>query len=378
MNLVMKRILVVEDQRIVGLDIQGKLEGLGYEVPSIVSRGEDVLETAKKTRPNLVLMDIRLEGKMDGIEAAVQLRHSLDVPVVYITAYADDDTLKRAKLTEPYGYLLKPFEERDLCITIEMALYKHSVERKLRESEIWLSTTLNSIGDAVIATDRKGYINFMNPAAERLTGWNKEDAVYKHINDILKITDEDTDKPVKGFVEAVFKGKTVLRLVENTLLFNRQDDAIAITASAAPISNEKGNILGAVFVIRNISGKKRAEEELRIRDWAMKSSISAIVLADLEGRLTYVNPSFLSMWGYKQREALGRSIVGLWQNRDRAMEMLNSLNDKGSFIGEITAQKKDTSLFDVQLIASIVKDRSNKPICMMASFVDITDRKRAI
>ena len=155
----MTKVLVVEDQRIVAKDIQAKLEGLGYEVPAIVSYGEQVQDIAERTRPDLVLMDIKLEGAMDGIEAAVKLRHAMEIPVIYITAYADDDTLKRVKLSEPYGYLLKPFEERDLSITIEIALYKHRMEKKLKENERWFSTMLNSIGDAVIATDKLSLIH---------------------------------------------------------------------------------------------------------------------------------------------------------------------------------------------------------------------------
>jgi signal transduction histidine kinase len=126
-------ILVVEDERLVALDIQAILESRGYIVPGIASAGEEAVEMACETRPDLILMDIRLRGQMDGVQAAEEIRTRFDIPVVYLTAYADEATLERAKITEPFGYLLKPFEDRELCSTIEMACYKHQMERKLRQ-----------------------------------------------------------------------------------------------------------------------------------------------------------------------------------------------------------------------------------------------------
>src|SRR4028119_831448 len=171
------KILIVEDESIVAFNIQNRLEGLGYVVAAIVSSGEAALQIAAQNHPDLVLMDIKLKGRIDGIEAAAQIRNCFNIPVVYLTAYTDDETLNRAKLTEPYGYILKPFESRDLCTTIEVALYKHQMEQELREREQWLTTTLKSIGDAVITTDAKGLVTFMNPVAEMLTCWKQEEVL---------------------------------------------------------------------------------------------------------------------------------------------------------------------------------------------------------
>ena len=128
-------ILVVEDEAAVALDVRSTLQRLGYGVPAAVGRGRDAIERASALRPDLVLMDIHLRGDMDGVETAQHVRQVLDIPVIYLTAYADPATLQRARVTEPYGYLLKPFHERELHIVIEMALYRHEMERRLRESE---------------------------------------------------------------------------------------------------------------------------------------------------------------------------------------------------------------------------------------------------
>jgi diguanylate cyclase (GGDEF)-like protein/PAS domain S-box-containing protein len=129
------RILVVEDERIVALDLQSRLQILGYDVITTVATGAEAIETAEQSRPDLVLMDIMLKGEMDGITAAEQVRGRLAIPVIYLTACADEPTLQRAKITEPFGYILKPYDDRELHGHIEIALYKHSIERRLRESE---------------------------------------------------------------------------------------------------------------------------------------------------------------------------------------------------------------------------------------------------
>jgi len=129
------KILVVEDEIIVAKDLQNKLEKLGYSVPAFINRGEDVIQKIEETKPNIVLMDIKLQGKMDGIEASNRMKPHFDIPVVYLTAYADDQTLKRAKMSTPFGYILKPYQTRELHTIIEIALYKHEMEEELKKSE---------------------------------------------------------------------------------------------------------------------------------------------------------------------------------------------------------------------------------------------------
>src|SRR6478609_185571 len=127
------RILVVEDRRLIAADIENTLKKLGYVVVGSVSSGEDAISTSDRLRPELVLMDVRLRGQMDGIQAAEIIRDRLDVPVVYLTAYADEETILRAKKTTPFGYLVKPFNDRKLRATIEIAFYTHRMERTLAD-----------------------------------------------------------------------------------------------------------------------------------------------------------------------------------------------------------------------------------------------------
>lgn len=144
-------VLVVEDESIVAKDIQNSLKKLGYSVPSVENSGEDAIDAAGEHRPDLILMDIMLKGEISGIEAAEQIKNRYQIPVIFLTAYADESTLSKAKVTEPYGYIIKPFKEIDLHTSIEMALYKHSKEQEVRkERDLYSSIVLDKSADDCI------------------------------------------------------------------------------------------------------------------------------------------------------------------------------------------------------------------------------------
>src|SRR5712691_3471941 len=131
----MVKILIVEDEHIIALDLQARLKRLGYEVVGAVPSGKEALEGVAVARPDLALMDITLEGNMDGVQAGKRLREGFHIPVIYLTAHVDEATMQRAKITHPFGYLVKPYEEKTLHRTIQMALYTHQMEQKLQESQ---------------------------------------------------------------------------------------------------------------------------------------------------------------------------------------------------------------------------------------------------
>lgn len=164
------QVLVVEDESIIAEDIRISLQNLGYSVPSVVSSGEMAIKKVKENNPDIVLMDIILQGEMDGIEAAKQIHLNYDIPVVYLTAYSDEKILERAKITEPFGYLIKPFKERELEINIEIALYKHEMGKKLKKSKEFFEGVLESIVSGVWVTDKDDVIVYANKSMEAVTG----------------------------------------------------------------------------------------------------------------------------------------------------------------------------------------------------------------
>jgi PAS domain S-box-containing protein len=264
------QILVVEDEIIIAEDIQKKLKKMGYSVPAVVSSGEDAIKEVTENNPDLVLMDIIIHGEIDGIETVEKIHSFSDVPVIYLTAYADQTTLERAKITEPFGYLLKPFKERELLITIEMAIYKHKMEKKLkesekklRESERWLSAAIKSIGDGVIATDLKGIIKIMNPFAEALTGWKQEEASGKHLSIVFNVASSEKNKNVEDPVVKVIREGSFYGLSDKTILITKNNMEIPIDLIGTPITDEKNDIIGVVLVFYDIIERKQQEDRIK-------------------------------------------------------------------------------------------------------------------
>lgn len=290
------RILVVEDEAIIAKNLQRQLENYGYTVPAVVATGEDAVKEASGNNIDLVLMDIVLLGEMDGIEAGGQIHSKFDIPVIYLTAYADETMLERAKITEPFGYIVKPFEDRELHSTIQMALYKYNMEKKLRKSEKWLTTVLNSIGDAVIVTDTKGCILFINPVAEKLTGWNEQESIGKDLDEIYKITKEDTGEPVEDSVKKILNDGSNIGLLNRTILITKNGNKIPIDYSGAPIKDDKGNVTGVVLVFHDITERRKIEEEIRKSkvEWEITfdNVRELIILIDKELNITRCNKSF--------------------------------------------------------------------------------------
>jgi two-component system cell cycle sensor histidine kinase/response regulator CckA len=257
------QIMVVEDESIIAEDIQAMLESLGYTVPAVALSGEEAIRKAVETHPDLVLMDIVLKGTMDGVEAAQYLRTHHHMPVIYVTAYADEKTLRRAKITEPLGYILKPFDERALHTAIELALHKHRMEKQVKDSEQWLATTLRSIGDAVLATDARGCVTFLNPVAEALTGWRQEEALGRPVTEVFQIMEEERpmsrDHPV---VRALREG-VAIDLANHDLHLRAKDGRERpVDDSVAPIRDADGRLIGAVVVFRDITERRQFEEQL--------------------------------------------------------------------------------------------------------------------
>ena len=245
-------ILVVEDEGVIALDIRATLAHLGYSVPGAVATGREAVAKVAELRPQLVLMDIHLRGDMDGVEAAREIRERFDVPVIYLTAYADPATLQRARVTEPFGYLLKPFEERELHVVIEMALHRHELERRLRESERWLAATLRSIGDSVIATDAAWHIRFMNPAAERLTGWSAAEAAGRELAEVLRVSLPSMPRASVTGNEDPGGGTA------QGVLVTRDGRQIQVEESSTLIRDDAGTVIGTVIAIRDVSARGSA------------------------------------------------------------------------------------------------------------------------
>ena len=251
------KILIVEDERLVAKDIQESLNRLGYQDCKITASGDSALNLLEDDHYNLILMDIMIKGTMDGIETAEQINIKHKIPLIFLTAYTDEETISRAKKAEPYGYILKPFEERDLYITIEMALNKYRMGLKLQERKKWFESTLNCLAEAVITTNAKGFIQYMNPLAENLTEWKIEEAQNKYFTDVFIIENsayQNSTLTIDYFIDN-------REILPQTFLISKTGRKILIEDNATPIK-EDNKVLGMVLVFKDITEKKYLEEEL--------------------------------------------------------------------------------------------------------------------
>ncbi|MGA7123606.1 MAG: response regulator, partial [Polyangiaceae bacterium] len=281
-------ILVVEDEQIIAQDIRQTLSDLGYAVPRTVATGVQAFQYAEALKPQLVLMDIKLRGETDGIAAASEIRRCLGIPIVYLTSHSDDATLARAAETHPYGYLVKPFNDRDLRTAIEVALQKHEFEEQLQARERWFATTLDSIGDAVLATDSEGIITFMNPVAMRVTGWTRAEAIGREVDEVIRLTSAD-GQAVENPVHVALRDAQTVLLPPKTSMVLRTGTKLVIDDSASPIVDDKGRVVGGVVVFRDVT--ERAKLEQRLAQSERLASIGTMAAGtghEINNPLTYV------------------------------------------------------------------------------------------
>jgi PAS domain S-box-containing protein len=258
------RIMVVEDEAVISMEIQDRLTKMGHSICGTAASGEEAVSVATAKRPDLILMDVQLRGEVDGVQTAKQIRDLVEIPIIYLTAFADDRTVERAKLTQPFGYLIKPFSEKELYAAIEMALYKNSMEARVRDSERRYATTIRCIADCVIVTDTDMKITLMNPAAQSVTGWKQEEAVGKKLDEVCKLVEEKALIAVESPMVKAIQERVVMNLTAPVLLITKNGDKVPVEDSAAPMINEKGELTGAVMVFRDITWRKEAEEAIKM------------------------------------------------------------------------------------------------------------------
>ncbi|MFN8361918.1 MAG: PAS domain S-box protein [Candidatus Kapaibacterium sp.] len=316
------KILIVEDENLVAKNLQLLLVRMQYQVVGISAYGENLSAMVEEHAPDIILIDISLRGTIDGIEAARRLHEIHDIPVVFITANSDMATLQRSKIARPYGYILKPFVDRDIQSAIEMALSRQQADRELHESRAWLTTTLQSIGDAVIATDDNGLVKFMNPIAEELTGWQHRQAVGQPLPAVFRIINESSRAIVENPVDIVLREKRIVSLANHTILLSKDGREYVIDDAAAPIRDHNGTITGVVLTFRDSTQKYKAEAEIAANERRFRALIEnnqdMIHMVDAAGRVLYTSPSAERITGYTAEELRSQPLLELLHPDDVA------------------------------------------------------------
>ena len=261
-----KRILIVEDQKLIAADLENTLRRLGYDVVGAASSGEDAITKTEELRPNVVLMDVRLRGPMDGIQAAAAIRDRLDVPILYLTAYADEQTILRAKVTTPFGYLVKPFNERELRAAIEVALYKHETdhlladERARRQASEEFKLLIESVKDyAIFLLDVDGRVISWNAGAERIKGYRYDEIVGQHFSRFYPPEVAATGKPQRALEKAAREG----RVVDEDWRIRKDGSRFWASVVITAHRDKDGRLRGFAKVTRDMTERKEIEEAQR-------------------------------------------------------------------------------------------------------------------
>lgn len=261
-------ILIVEDEHIVAMDIRSYLERNDYEVAGHADHGQDAIKKAGELTPDLILMDISLKGDMDGIEAAAQILALLSLPIIFLTAFSNQSVLDRARLIGPHGYILKPFEERELIVAIDIALYKHAMERKLRESENKFRSVIEHASDGIVLSDNHGNISEWNSAMEQITGLKSSDVIGKPASEAIfgllpkeKRTPELMELNAEQWNATVNSGYVKINGMAEYEIEIAQGVNRTIQSNEFGIDTPQGKLGGVI--VRDITERKRLEETER-------------------------------------------------------------------------------------------------------------------
>ncbi|MEE9594985.1 MAG: PAS domain S-box protein, partial [Candidatus Hydrothermarchaeales archaeon] len=345
-----RKILIVEDERLLALGIEKNLKRMGYSVSGVVSSGEDAIKKAEKTGPDLVLMDIRIKGKMDGIQVAEKIKERLGIPVVYLTAYADKKTLERAKITEPFGYIVKPFDNKELRSTIETSLYRSIMEKKLKESEEKYHSLVENVSGMIYRGLPDWSIEIIGGEVEEVTGYEGEDFLSGKVNwlDIVHPEDKEsvleeasaiTDKAgsldheyriirkdgrtawVKEIEKSFFEGGKISHV--DGVVFDitermQAEEALqkAHDELESRVEERTAELTAANEQLqREITERKQAEEEIKLlkefNENIVQRMDEGILTLDPEGYITFVNPRCERMLGSSGEEIIGKDWTKL-------------------------------------------------------------------
>jgi PAS domain S-box-containing protein len=255
-------VMIVEDEALIAADLEHRLMELKYEVTAVVDSASAAWRAIEARRPDVILMDIRIHGPVDGIELAQQVRERQNIPVVFLTAHADSATLQRAKLTQPYGYLIKPVGAGALPGAIETTLYRHRAEQELRRRKSWLETTLRSIGDAILVTDREQRVCYANAEATALLGMEESACVDHPLDQVLALRHDAGGQVVPSLLPVAELEGTTVQFPPHVHIENREGQLVQVEGAVTPCLLE-GERYGAVVVFRDITARLAREREAR-------------------------------------------------------------------------------------------------------------------
>ena len=254
------RVFIVEDDPTIHMHLEFMLKNKGYLVVGTAANSIDAIESIGITKPDLILMDVSIEGERDGIDTALIIKEQFNIPVVFITSFFDEATIARAKIATPFGYLIKPVAPKDLYVAIDISLYNHSVETQIKENEQWFYTSLSSISDGIITIDKNENVKFINEAAEKLLGLTSS-VVGESLKNIY-----NPEHAISEMLETTDDNAFVTHVRDNVYLPQADGSRIFLEENIRPILNAKmAESLGKIIVFKDITKRLFLEQKIAIR-----------------------------------------------------------------------------------------------------------------
>lgn len=360
------RLLIVEDERIVAMDLRHRLERFGYEVVDMVASGKAAMEAVEAHHPDMVLMDIRIQGDMDGIETAGLLHKKYDIPHIYLTAHRDGETISRAKHTEPFGYLLKPFNDREIQTTIEMAVYKHEMSLKLKQSELKFRSLIQNSNDLIALINDNGVFQYVSPSVERILGYEENELNGKDVSAFL---DEESKTALDDFMDSVNASAKASALSMELRFMHKQKGYVFLDVVGSAFQVEgmpKGIVLNARDVtdrkrvqIELMQAKNKAEEMNRLKSTFL-SNISHEIRTPLTGILGFASILEAELEDEQHRymvENITRSGLRLLETMDAVLDLALIEATRIEMV-EDTVQLSREVQQAVRLVASLAVEKS--------------------
>jgi len=308
-----EKLLIVEDEPVVALDLQQEVEQFGYEVVGLAESADEALMVVEETRPDLALMDVRIAGKMNGIQTA-RLRDAYQIPAVFLTSHSDDLTIARAAREMPYGYLTKPFQSQELKATVQVALHKAKVDAGLRQAHRRISATVDGMHEALLLISAAGDIEFMNPSAERLIGRARGQVNGRHIREVLDLRDR-RNRPL-----ALVDGRACRGVIEQFgLSLNLSSGECALVdVTLTPLFEDLGRLSGYIVSLRRADERLRSQVIDEVFDQAdlFDQAATSMVQMDSSGYIVRVNQALVNETGVEVECLVGRSLSELSQDSD--------------------------------------------------------------
>ncbi|MBM3703119.1 MAG: PAS domain S-box protein [Actinobacteria bacterium] len=371
------KILIVEDEGITAMELETKLEIWGYPSPVIALSGEEAIEKALKTRPDLILMDISLKGEIDGIEVIEQIKKHFNPPVIYITAHADDKTMERAKLTEHYSYMVKPIGDKELKFAIDMALFKHKVNQKLKESEQQLRLITDNMSDIVGQFDNEGFFQYISPSVKTVLGYEPETLIGRSLFEFLH--PDDVKKVNYNFKKA---STTSLPRRLETRFRTADGDYIWLETVANPLFDEKNHRNGVIFSSRDITERKRIEEQLSAaliyNRGLIEVSPDPLIIISPDGKITDVNEATEKLTGLGRDDLLGKDFSEYFTDPEKAIEGYRRALSDGFFDNySLQVFNQSGKATEVLLNGIVFKNETGEIQGVFATARDITELKKS-